>query len=63
LLPQNDFLRCLRDLRINISEEQGQLIFQLFDRDGSGRVEYDEFLRVLRGELSDFRKGLVYKAF
>jgi len=35
----------------------------LFDRDRSGRIDYDEFLRGVRGEMNDFRTNLAKKAF
>lgn len=31
------------------------------NRDGT--IQYDEFLRVIRGDLNDFRRALVEKAF
>jgi len=38
-------------------------MFKLFDRDRSGRIDYDEFLRGIRGEMNDFRVNLSKKAF
>lgn len=38
-------------------------LFAIFDRDGSGAINYDEFLRGVRGEMNDFRKRLTDKAF
>lgn len=35
----------------------------MFDRDGSGDVSYDEFLRMIRGEMNQFRKSIAKKAF
>ena len=35
----------------------------MFDRDGSGEISFDEFLRAIRGEMNDFRKGYALKAF
>jgi len=35
----------------------------VFDRDGSGSIDYDEFLRGVRGGMNDFRKNLALKAF
>ena len=33
------------------------------DVDGGGNVDYDEFLRIVRGEMSDARKSLCLQAF
>merc|ERR1719263_1078673 len=38
-------------------------VFDLFDRDGSGEISYDEFLRMIRGEMNSFRKKIALKAF
>jgi len=35
----------------------------LFDRNGDGTIDYDEFLRGVIGEMNDFRKTLAMKAF
>jgi len=38
-------------------------VFQAFDRDGSGAIDYDEFVRGVRGEMNPFRKKIVMAAF
>lgn len=38
-------------------------LFNAFDSDGSGNVDYDEFLRIVRGDMSEPRKNLVLQAF
>lgn len=35
----------------------------MIDRNGNGSVDYDEFLRAIRGQMNSFRKTLVSKAF
>ena len=40
-----------------------RIVFQTFDRDNSGLVDYDEFLRALRGEMSERRKKLVMQVY
>ena len=39
------------------------MAFVSFDRDNTGEIDYDEFLRTIRGEMNDFRKNLVNQAF
>ena len=38
-------------------------LFNAFDRNRDGTIDYDEFVRVLRGPMSNFRKKLVQQAF
>lgn len=38
-------------------------LFNTFDKSASGLIEYDEFLREIRGDMNDFRRNLVSKAF
>lgn len=41
----------LGDFGISLDEEQAKTILQHFDRDRSGSVNYDEFLRAIRVSL------------
>lgn len=47
-LTFNEFKNGVHDLGLIVSDEEYQQLFQLFDRDGSGTVKYDEFLRSIR---------------
>lgn len=38
-------------------------MFKIFDRDGSGEISYEEFLRIIRGEMNDFRKNIAMRAY
>jgi len=38
----------LKDFGIHLDEEQAKTILSHFDRDGSGTVDFNEFLRALR---------------
>ena len=38
----------LGDMGISLDEEQLTTVLKFFDRDGSGSVNYDEFLRAIR---------------
>jgi len=48
---------------LGFSEGEIGVLFRAFDYDHSGLVEYDEFLRTIRGPMNPFRKGYVAKAF
>ena len=47
-LNYQEFRNGMHDLGLLVDDEQYQQLFQLFDRDGSGTIKYDEFLRSIR---------------
>jgi Ca2+-binding EF-hand superfamily protein len=53
----------LADFGISLDDEQAKVVLQNFDRDRSGTVDFDEFLRVIRGDLNAFRLSLIRKAY
>ena len=53
----------MHDFRIGLNEHQVAQAFNIFDRDGSGEISYDEFLRSIRGAMNPTRRALAKKAF
>ena len=62
-LDVNELMWGLKDFDIHLSEEQCRVLISHFDRDNSGSVNFDEFIRALRGELSDSRVGFIRQAY
>jgi hypothetical protein len=58
-----EFKKACRDFRIGLEDKDAERLFRIFDRDGSGKIDYEEFLRGVRGEMNDFRKNIAKKAF
>ncbi len=56
-----EFTKAVRDFRVGIYEESVPILFDAFDTNQDRTINYDEFLYAIRGELNDFRKGLVEK--
>jgi calcyphosin len=48
---------------LSLSELEIKALFDTFDRNRDGTVDYDEFIRTLRGPMNSFRKKLVLQAF
>lgn len=38
-------------------------LFKFFDRDNQGKINYDEYVRAVRGDMNDYRLSLVQQAF
>ena len=36
-----------------------RIAFVAFDRDNTGEIDYDEYIRSIRGETNEFRQNLV----
>lgn len=53
----------MRDFQIDIADGDIQKVFNFFDRDKNGQINYDEFLLGVRGPINNFRKKLVEQAF
>lgn len=53
----------MRDFKIEIPDDQVTIVFNAFDLNRDGTISYDEFLRMIRGDLNTFRLALVKKAF
>jgi len=52
-----------RAYKVNFSPADKNALFAVLDRDRSGSVDYNEYVRAVRGDMNDFRLGWVEKAF
>lgn len=50
-----EFKKACKDFRVGLEDKDAERLFRIFDRDGSGSIDYDEFLRGVRGEMNQFR--------
>jgi Ca2+-binding EF-hand superfamily protein len=48
---------------VKFSQAEKNALFTLFDHDKSGQINYDEFVRGIRGDMNDFRLTWVKQAF
>lgn len=62
-LDKYEFTKAMQDYMLGFSEGEIARLFTYFDYDRSGLVEYDEFLRTIRGPMNPARKAIVAKAF
>jgi len=62
-LELNEFSKIIKDLKLNLNDDEIKEIFSSFDIDKSNSINYIEFLKQLRGEMNEKRKNIVLKAF
>jgi Ca2+-binding EF-hand superfamily protein len=58
-LDKYEFTKCMTDYMLGFSEGEIQILFREFDVNRNGLIEYDEYLRVIRGPMNEYRKGIV----
>jgi len=46
-----------------MSPEECRKLFDMFDLNGDGEIQYDELMRAVAGEMTPIRKAFVQKAF
>jgi len=62
-IDYDQFCKLSNDFRFNLTNEESQQIFQMFDTEQNGRINYDEFVRQVRGEIPEKRRKLVESVF
>ena len=55
--------KCINEYRLGFSKEECQILFNRSDRDRNGSIDYDEFLRFIKGKMNNFRTNLVKKVY
>ena len=58
-----EFEKMFKRYRFNLSEIEVKNLFNYFDKDKSGFIDYSEFLNGITGELNDFRKNILKQVF
>ena len=57
------FNQICREFDFGLSNEDIEELFISFDKEERGTINYDDFIRILRGELNEKRKDLVQNIF
>ena len=62
-LDLNMFSQICHEFDFGLTDEEIEELFMSFDKEERGMINYDDFIRILRGELSEKRKALVQEVF
>ncbi|XP_053777346.1 calcyphosin-2 [Desmodus rotundus] len=63
LLDKSDFKQALKVFHLQVSEKDFESSWLILSDNGSGKVDYGEFKRAIVGEMNEYRKSFVRKAF
>lgn len=58
-----EFRKAVNDFGVEIDMQDVDGLFKSMDLDRSGTIDFNEFLRVIVGDMSQFRRNLVERAF
>ena len=62
-MDYDEFSKALNEFKINLSTDECICLFNQFDKNGNGIIEYDELVNQIRGSMNQKRKDIVAKAF
>ncbi|KAI4587866.1 hypothetical protein MJG53_020544 [Ovis ammon polii x Ovis aries] len=63
LLDKADFKQALQLFRLEVSENDFESLWLILNSSDDGRADYGEFKRAIIGEMNEYRKSFVRKAF
>eukprot|EP00831_Metopus_contortus_P031546 TRINITY_DN2570_c0_g1_i1.p1 TRINITY_DN2570_c0_g1~~TRINITY_DN2570_c0_g1_i1.p1 ORF type:complete len:393 (+),score=80.92 TRINITY_DN2570_c0_g1_i1:77-1255(+) len=62
-LEAGEFSKAMKELRLGLSPSEVERVFQVFDVNHDGRISYQEFLRIVIGEMNEARTAVVDTVF
>jgi len=62
-LTMREFNKACKDFKCGISEENVPALFKHFDQNGDGTIDWDEFLKEVRGDVNPRAKAVIRQAF
>merc|ERR1711998_444791 len=64
-LTIDEFKLAMKKFQVGFSDEESETLFNFYDSkgEGDGKLDFDEFLKGLRGQMNDMRRELCEQAF
>eukprot|EP00058_Branchiostoma_floridae_P003809 XP_002589297.1 hypothetical protein BRAFLDRAFT_97380 [Branchiostoma floridae] len=63
VLSKPELREALRQNKMDVSPQQFESVWRILDQNEDGVLDYGEFMRTFIGEMSEYRKALVRKAY
>jgi hypothetical protein len=63
LINLMEFKKSLKEMSMSLADSEMRLLFEHFDADHSGSIDFDEFIQGIRDPLTERRLSLVKEAF
>ena len=57
-LSKSEFNKAMQDFALGFTPQQCSALFDYFDVDHGGSVDYDEFIRAIRGPMNSNRRAI-----
>lgn len=62
-LDREEFRKAIKDFKLDVPDDHIAVVFNAFDLNRDGTIDYNEFLRIVRGDMSQGRLALAKRAF
>ena len=62
-LDLSEYKKAMKEMQLNLNDQELRLLFDHFDADKGGTIDYEEFIQGVRDPLTPRRLDLVHKAF
>ncbi|CAL1173770.1 unnamed protein product [Cladocopium goreaui] len=59
----SEFVNAMKEVNANLTDNELQMLWRYIDRDGNGRVTFEQFLRIFKPKLSERRRRAVKGLF
>ncbi|KAJ8373539.1 hypothetical protein SKAU_G00041190 [Synaphobranchus kaupii] len=63
VLGKEEIHRAMEDFHLTLPDKDLDAAWRILDQNGDGQVDYGEFFRGVMGEMNEFRKSFVRKAY
>uniref|UniRef100_A0A2D4MTS3 EF-hand domain-containing protein n=1 Tax=Micrurus spixii TaxID=129469 RepID=A0A2D4MTS3_9SAUR len=63
IITKEDYRRALKAFHLEVTEEDFESLWLVLHDDNNGELDYTEFTRAILGEMNEYRKAFVRKAY